>query len=160
MVWPGAVALWHSHAGPPYNPDASRAPHQLVGRPPLVHLYGTAGALGRRRGSAPRGSAPRRPCGPRWPAARALPGPRPRGRALGRHGALGPTVPPPTAFEREMLARAGYVARRADRQPQLPLTLRLDAQGGVHADTTLAAGGQSVRVRLERVDTLARRRPY
>ena len=42
-----------------------------------------------------------------------------------------------------------------DRQPRLPITLRLGAAGGVRGDTTLLANGRQLRVRLERLDTLS-----
>lgn len=48
---------------------------------------------------------------------------------------------------------------RSERQPRLPLTLRLDGRGGVRVDTTLTAGGRTIRVVLERLDTISVVRP-
>ena len=66
-------------------------------------------------------------------------------------------APPWSAVDSAMRARFNIPRSRS--QPRVPLTIRLDASGGVRADTTLDAGGRRVRVRLERVDTLSLRRP-
>jgi hypothetical protein len=74
--------------------------------------------------------------------------------------ALEAVVPPTTARDSAFYARLGRTSPRGERQPRLPITVRLDARGAARADTTLAAGGRTLRVRLERTDTLAIRRPY
>ena len=48
----------------------------------------------------------------------------------------------------------------SDRQPRLPLTIRLDGIGGVTADTTFTAGGAPLRVTLVRLDTISVVRPW
>lgn len=76
-----------------------------------------------------------------------------------------PTTPG-NAARRELKAmlqfRSSAVAEPlwAGLEPPIPLTVRLDGRGEVRADTTLLAGGRRVRVRLERVDTLAVTNPF
>jgi hypothetical protein len=64
-------------------------------------------------------------------------------------------VPRQSPRDSAMLARMNRPIQRGQKQPQLPLTLRLDAHGGVRADTTLTVRGRPIRVLLERVDTLS-----
>jgi hypothetical protein len=74
--------------------------------------------------------------------------------------ALDALVPPTSATDSAFLARVGRAAPRGERQPRVPITVRLDAAGGVRADTTVLAAGRPLRVLLERVDTAAVRRPF
>jgi hypothetical protein len=69
-------------------------------------------------------------------------------------------VPRQSPRDSAMLARLNRPIPRSQKQPHFPLTLHLDGGGGVHADTTLTAGGRAIRVLLERVDTLSIRRPF
>jgi hypothetical protein len=69
-------------------------------------------------------------------------------------------VPRQSARDSAMLARLNRPIPRGSKQPQIPLTIRLDARGGIRADTTLVLGGRTLRVVLERVDTLSVRRPF
>lgn len=75
--------------------------------------------------------------------------------------ALEAFVPPMSARDSVFFARAGRVPPRAERQPRLPITLRLDARGGVRVDTSFAfTGGRVLRVQLERLDTRSVPRPW
>jgi hypothetical protein len=74
--------------------------------------------------------------------------------------ALQHLVPPMSARDSALMAAMRMPIERARLQPQIPLTLHLDGLGGVRADTTLNTGGGVLRVRLERVDTLALVRPF
>ena len=49
---------------------------------------------------------------------------------------------------------------RSEKQPRIPLTVRLDASGGIRGDTTRRIGARAIRVIIERVDTLSVRRPF
>jgi hypothetical protein len=69
-------------------------------------------------------------------------------------------VPRQSARDSAMLARLNRPIPRWRKQPQIPLTIRLDTRGAIRADTTLAVGGRALRVVLERVDTLSMRRPF
>jgi hypothetical protein len=69
-------------------------------------------------------------------------------------------VPPQTADEIAFLARINRPMARGEKQPRIPLTIRLDPRGGIRADTTLLVGNRPLRVLLERVDTASIRRPY
>jgi hypothetical protein len=69
-------------------------------------------------------------------------------------------VPKQSQRDSVMLARMKVSIPRGDKQPQFPLTVRLDGRGGVRADTTLTVGGRAIRVILERVDTLSMKRPF
>ncbi|MCY7380682.1 MAG: hypothetical protein LH467_15245, partial [Gemmatimonadaceae bacterium] len=69
-------------------------------------------------------------------------------------------VPRPSALDSAMMARLQRPIVRSQRQPRLPLTLRLDGRGGVRADTTLTIAGRSMRIVLERLDTLSVKRPF
>jgi hypothetical protein len=67
----------------------------------------------------------------------------------------------PTAADSAMLARMNFPPRpRGDQQPRIPLTIRLDRRGGIRGDTTITVNGRSLRVLVERMDTLANKRPY
>jgi hypothetical protein len=74
--------------------------------------------------------------------------------------ALQDLVPPPSARVSALMAQVNRPTKRARLQPQIPLTLHLDALGGVRADTSLSTRGGTLRVMLERVDTLALARPF
>jgi hypothetical protein len=74
--------------------------------------------------------------------------------------ALEPLVPPTSAADSALRARLRYVPERGQRQPRVPVTVRLKASGEVRADTTVLAGGRPVRLILERTDTLSLRRPF
>ena len=69
-------------------------------------------------------------------------------------------VPRMSARDSLMLARLNHRFERGQKQPQLPLTVRLDEGGGVKADTTFNVGGRTLRVVLQRIDTLTTRRPF
>ena len=69
-------------------------------------------------------------------------------------------VPKQSAMDSVMLARLKRTIPRGDKQPQLPLTLRFDPAGSVHADTTLTLGGRMLRVQLQRIDTVSVERPF
>jgi hypothetical protein len=73
---------------------------------------------------------------------------------------LEPFVPRASASDSALLARLNRPILRGQKQPRIPLTVRLDARGGIRADTTLVVGTRAVRVVLERVDTLSIRRPF
>lgn len=69
--------------------------------------------------------------------------------------ALEPFVRPMGARESEAAARLYGAGAAAMRHARIPITLRIDSRGtGVQGDTTLAAGTQRLRVRVERVDTV------
>jgi hypothetical protein len=74
--------------------------------------------------------------------------------------ALEPLVPPTSAADSALRARLRYVPERGQRQPRVPVTVRLKASGEVRADTTVLAGGRPVRLILERTDTLSLRQPF
>jgi hypothetical protein len=65
-----------------------------------------------------------------------------------------------SATDSALLARMNRPMLRSQKQPRIPLTIRLDARGGIRGDTTLIVGGRSLRVVIERVDTLSIRRPF
>ncbi len=69
-------------------------------------------------------------------------------------------VPRSSAIDSAFAARLNRPILRAQKQPRIPLTIRLDARGGIHGDTTLVVGARSLRVVIERVDTLSIRRPF
>lgn len=69
-------------------------------------------------------------------------------------------VPRMSERDSTALARMGRPLERGEKQPQLPLTVQLDANGGVRADTTLNVRGRALRVVLQRLDTLSIRRPF
>jgi hypothetical protein len=69
-------------------------------------------------------------------------------------------VPRMSVRDSTTLARMNRPIQRGEKQPQVPLTVQLDAGGGVRADTTLTVRGRALRVVLQRVDTLSTRRPF
>ncbi len=69
-------------------------------------------------------------------------------------------VPRQSAMDSAMLAGLNRPIPRGRKQPQIPLTLRLDTRGAIRADTTLVVGGRALRVVLARVDTHSIRRPF
>jgi hypothetical protein len=73
---------------------------------------------------------------------------------------LEPLVPRPSYIDSLMMARMRFTTPRRQKQPRIPLVIRMEANGRVRADTTLVTDGRSLRIILERVDTLANRRGY
>ena len=73
---------------------------------------------------------------------------------------LEPFAPPPSAMELDFAARLNRPLLRAQKQPRIPLTIRLDASGGIRGDTTIRVGARAVRVVVERMDTLSIKRPF
>lgn len=73
---------------------------------------------------------------------------------------LEPFVPRLSVRDSTMLARLNRPIPRSQKQAQVALTVRLDERGGVRADTTFTVGGRTIRIVLERVDTLSIRRPF
>jgi hypothetical protein len=73
---------------------------------------------------------------------------------------LEPFVPRSSAIDSAFAARLNRPIPRGQKQPRIPLIVRLDARGGIRADTTLAVGTRALRVVVERVDTLSIRRPF
>lgn len=73
---------------------------------------------------------------------------------------LEPFVPRASPWDSAMRSQLKRPIARGEKQPQLPLSLQLDTRGGVRADTTLALGGRTLRVVLQRIDTLSIRRPW
>jgi hypothetical protein len=69
-------------------------------------------------------------------------------------------VPPLSAIDSALLTRLNRSIPRAQKQPRIPLTIHLDARGGIHADTTLIVGAHAFRVILVRLDTLSIKRPF
>ena len=69
--------------------------------------------------------------------------------------ALEAYIPPRSALDSALMARIRVVITRADGQPTIPLTLRLDDAGGWSADTTLVRNGKSLRITLTRGDTVS-----
>jgi hypothetical protein len=69
-------------------------------------------------------------------------------------------IPRWSARDSAMFARTKITIPRGEKHLRIPLTVRLDAPGGVRADTTLVVGGRALRVTLERVDTLSVKRPF
>ncbi len=67
-------------------------------------------------------------------------------------------VPRPSGIDSVFAARISLP--RAQQQPQIPIALRLDGNGGINADTTFTIAGRSVRLMLERIDTLSNKRPF
>jgi hypothetical protein len=72
---------------------------------------------------------------------------------------LEPFVPRQSAQDSVLLARLGP-RPRGQRQPQIPLTIRLDKRGKIRADTSVVVAEQTLRIALERIDTLSVRRPF
>ncbi|MGI9141022.1 MAG: hypothetical protein ACR2GJ_07940 [Gemmatimonadaceae bacterium] len=64
-------------------------------------------------------------------------------------------VPPRSAADSLLWARLNRPIVRGRTQPRIPVTVRLDANGGVRADTSLVVNGRALRVILQRVDTLS-----
>ena len=69
-------------------------------------------------------------------------------------------VPPSSAIDSAFAARLNRPIQRAQKQPRIPLVIRIDARGGIRGDTTLLVGARALRVAIERVDTLSIRRPF
>ena len=68
-------------------------------------------------------------------------------------------VPPMNPVDSMMLTRVNRLVPRSRKQPQIPLTLHLDARG-IRADTVLRVAGRELKLRLERIDTLSNTRPF
>lgn len=73
---------------------------------------------------------------------------------------LDPLVPQSTAIDSAFMGRLNRPLPRGQKQPRIPITVRLDARGGIRADTTLVVGTRALRVVIERVDTLSIRRSF
>ena len=73
---------------------------------------------------------------------------------------LEPLVPRPSYIDSLMMARMRFTTPRRQQQPRIPLAIHIETNGRVRADTTLVTNGRSLRILLERVDTLANRRNY
>lgn len=69
--------------------------------------------------------------------------------------ALEAWIPPLTALDSAMMTRTRVVVPHANRQPTIPLTLRLDDAGEWSADTLLIRNGKSLRITLTRGDTVS-----
>jgi hypothetical protein len=69
--------------------------------------------------------------------------------------ALEPFIPALSASDSAMFARSKLIVPRDQRQPSLPITLRVSANGAVSGDTTLVRDGRRLRVTLVRVDSSA-----
>ena len=65
-----------------------------------------------------------------------------------------------SAMDSAFAARLNRPIPRSEKQPRIPLTVRLDASGGIRGDTTFRIGARAIRVVIERVDTLSVRRPF
>ncbi len=78
----------------------------------------------------------------------------------GLWNALQDLIPPPSARDSAFMAQVNRPIERARLQPRIPLTLHLDSLGGVRADTSRSTRGGTLRMMLERVDTLAIARPF
>jgi hypothetical protein len=175
MQGPGAGGTWYfrTHDRPGYRwreADSSRSTADLLASPhPAGYLL--VGYAAGRRDALPRGAPPAGDDAPLvWLAAADRPtAPGNDGRRELR-GALEfrlasaprslwdqlePFVPAMSPTDSALLARMGHAFPRGERQPRLPLTLRLDPGGGVRADTSLTSGGRTLRVSLERVDTVS-----
>ena len=68
-------------------------------------------------------------------------------------------VPPMNPVDSMMLTRVNRLVPRSRKQPQIPLTLHLDARG-IRADTVLRVADRELKLRLERIDTLSNTRPF
>lgn len=69
-------------------------------------------------------------------------------------------IPPSSAIDSAFAARLNRPIPRAQKQPRIPLMIRLDASGGIRGDTTLRVSARALRVVIERVDTLSIKRPF
>ena len=73
---------------------------------------------------------------------------------------LEPFVPKSSAVDSMMMARMGHTMQRGEKQPQLPLSIRLKPGGDVRAETTFVVRGTTLRVVMRRIDTLSIKRPF
>lgn len=64
-------------------------------------------------------------------------------------------VPPLSSMDSLLLTRMPELYTRENRQPRLPITLRLNGSGSVRADTTLTRNGKTLRLSLVRLDTIS-----
>jgi len=69
-------------------------------------------------------------------------------------------IPRMSAMDSTFIARLNRPIPLSQRQPRIPVTLRLDNRGGIRGDTALLVGGHKLRVVVERLDTLSTRRPF
>jgi hypothetical protein len=69
-------------------------------------------------------------------------------------------VPAMNAVDSMMMSRMNRTIARNQRQPRLPISLRLHAHGVVRADTVLLVNGRRMKVAVIRVDTIALPRPF
>ena len=68
-------------------------------------------------------------------------------------------VPTLSRMDSLFFVRTNRAITALQRQPRIPLTIRIGNGGEVTADTTIMRGNQILRVRLERIDTIALRKP-
>jgi hypothetical protein len=69
-------------------------------------------------------------------------------------------VPAMNPVDSMMMSRINRTIARSQRQPRLPLTLKLNDEGEVRADTVLQMGARRLRVSVLRVDTISLPRPF
>ena len=71
-----------------------------------------------------------------------------------------PLVPPMRPADSAFYARLGRPRERERQQAMIPVTVRIDKNGGVRADTTVSVGTHRIRIMLQRLDTVATKRPW
>ena len=64
-------------------------------------------------------------------------------------------VPPLSRRDSLVLQRMPEIYARENRQPRLPITIRLDRSGSVRADTILTMKGKTLRMSVVRLDTIS-----
>lgn len=64
-------------------------------------------------------------------------------------------VPALSGMDSLLLSKMPELYTREERQPRLPITIRLDRSGSVRADTTLTMKGKTLRLSVVRLDTIA-----
>lgn len=74
--------------------------------------------------------------------------------------ALESFVPPISLRDSLVMSQFGYKWPRNERQPRFPVTVRLDADGGIRADSTFMRGDRRLRITLTRLDTITALRTF
>ena len=69
-------------------------------------------------------------------------------------------VLPLSVLDSTIMARMNRPRPRGEKQARIPITVSLDARGGIRADTTLRVGTRALRLIVERVDTLSNKRSF